>query len=75
MWNAGNNIFLLTLSIILLYFGLIYSTAHSSDLRASNDAGSDVSDLNEQSLMIEFDDTMNISNNTEDSVYGQVRRL
>ncbi|MGH9978180.1 MAG: hypothetical protein ACRD8Z_20470, partial [Nitrososphaeraceae archaeon] len=63
---------MLTLSIILSSFGLIYSTAHSSDLKASNDAGSDVSDLREQSL-IEFDDTMNISNNTEDSVYGQVR--
>jgi hypothetical protein len=73
MWNAGKNIFLLTLSIILSSFGLIYSSALSSDLRASNDIGSDGSDLQVQSLMIEFDDTKNISNNTEDSVYGQVR--
>jgi hypothetical protein len=32
-----------------------------------------VKDLIDESPMIEFDDTTNISNNTEDSVYGQVR--
>jgi hypothetical protein len=46
--------------------------AHPSDLRASNDSGSEVTDLINQSPLIEFDDTMNISNNTADSVYGQV---
>ncbi|MGA7370034.1 MAG: sialidase family protein [Nitrososphaeraceae archaeon] len=73
MWNAKNKVLLLILGVIISSAGLFYSITYLSDLRASNLPGSEVKDLMNQSLAIEFDDTMNISNNTEDSVYGQVR--
>ena len=73
MWKANNKIFLLTLGFVLSFISLICSITHSSDLRASFDGGSEVTDLMNQSLLIEFDNIKNISNNTEDSVYGQVR--
>lgn len=72
-WNAKNKVLLLTLGVITSSAGLFYSITYLSDLRASNLPGSEVNDLMNQSLVIGFDDTMNISNNTEDSVYGQVR--
>jgi hypothetical protein len=58
---------------MLSCIGLVCSIAQPLDLRASNDGGSNATNLIDQSPRIEFDDTMNISNNTEDSVYGQVR--
>jgi hypothetical protein len=64
---------MLTLGVIISSLGLFYSVNHPSDLRASNQAGPEVKDLMNQSLVIKFDDTRNISNNKEDSVYGQVR--
>lgn len=64
---------MLTLGFVLSSINLIYSITHSSDLRASSDGGSELTDLMNQSRLIEFDDIKNISNNTEDSVYGQVR--
>lgn len=73
MWNEKIKIFLLTLGIMISSVGMIYSLTHPFDLRASNDGGSEEPDLMNQSLLIEFEDTMNLSNNTEDSVYGQVR--
>jgi hypothetical protein len=72
MWNEKHKIFLVTLGIMISSVGLIYSLTHPLDLRASNDGGSEEPDLMNQSLLIEFEDTMNLSNNTEDSVYGQV---
>ena len=74
MWNANYKIFMLTLGFMYyLSFSLFCSITHSSDLRASFDGESEVTDLMNQSLLIKFDDIKNISNNTEDSVYGQVR--
>ena len=73
MWKAKYKIFLLTLGFVLSFISLICPITHSSDLRASFDGGSEVTDLMNQSLLIEFDNIKNISNNTEDSVYGQVR--
>ncbi|HZD36864.1 MAG TPA: sialidase family protein [Nitrososphaeraceae archaeon] len=43
------------------------------ELRASNDSRSELTDLTNQNPLVEFGKTVNISNNTEDSVYGQVR--
>jgi hypothetical protein len=73
MWNEKNKILLLASGIMISSVGLIYSLTHPLDVRASNDGGSEVTDLVNQSLQIKFEDTMNLSNNTEDSVYGQVR--
>jgi hypothetical protein len=42
-------------------------------MRAFSQTESGVKDLMNQSFAIEFEDTVNISDNTEDSVYGQVR--
>ena len=73
MWKAKYKIFLLTLGFVLSFISLICPISHSSDLKASFNGGSEVTDLMNQSLLIEFDNIKNISNNTEDSVYGQVR--
>jgi hypothetical protein len=73
MRTENNKIFLLVLGIMISSVGLIYSLTQLLELRASNDGGSEVTDLMNHSLRIEFEDTLNLSNNTDDSVYGQVR--
>ena len=71
--NKKNEVFSLAIGIILSSIGLVQALAHPLDLRASNDSESGAADLMNQSLLTEFDDTINLSNNSEDSVYGQVR--
>lgn len=73
MWKSNNKIFMLTLGVMITSIALFYSVNHPSDLRASNQAGSELNDQTNQSLEIKFDDTRNLSDNAEDSVYGQVR--
>ena len=72
MCNAKNEIFLLTLGIIISSIGLVSSLTLVLELKASSDMVSDSTHLTNQSLLIDFDDTLNLSDNTEDSVYGQV---
>ena len=64
---------MLTLGIIITSASLIYSLMYPLELRASNDSRSELTDLTNQNPLVEFGKTVNISNNTEDSVYGQVR--
>ena len=71
--NKKNEVSLLAIVIILSSIGLVQALANPLDLRASNDSESGAADLMNQSLLTEFDDTINLSNNSEDSVYGQVR--
>jgi hypothetical protein len=73
MCNAKNEIFFLTLGIIISSIGLVSSLTLVLELKASSDMVSDSTHLTNQSLLIDFDDTLNLSDNTEDSVYGQVR--
>jgi hypothetical protein len=72
MCNAKNEIFLLTLSVIISSIGLVSSLTLVLELKASSNMVSDSTHLTNQSLLIDFDDTLNLSDNTEDSVYGQV---
>ncbi|MGB7884353.1 MAG: sialidase family protein [Nitrososphaeraceae archaeon] len=72
MWNGKHKVSLLTLGIVVSYIGLIQTLTHPLDLRASNDGESGEVDLLNQSRLIEFDDIVNLTNNNEDSVYGQV---
>jgi hypothetical protein len=64
---------LLTVGIIISSASLVCSLIYPLELRASNDSRSELTDLMNQNPVLEFDDTINVSNNTEDSVYGQVR--
>ena len=73
MSMAKNEIFLLTLGSIISSIGLVSSLTLVLELKASSDMVSDSTHLTNQSLLIDFDDTLNLSDNTEDSVYGQVR--
>ncbi|MGC2309764.1 MAG: hypothetical protein WA461_15280, partial [Nitrososphaeraceae archaeon] len=61
---------MLTLGVVVSSIGLIQT--HPLDLRASNDGESEAVDLLNQNRLIEFDDIVNLTNNNEDSVYGQV---
>ncbi|MFY9965210.1 MAG: sialidase family protein [Nitrososphaeraceae archaeon] len=72
MWNGKHKVSLLTLGVVVSYIGLIQTLTHPLDLRASNDGESGEVDLLNQSRLIEFDDIVNLTNNNEDSVYGQV---
>jgi hypothetical protein len=73
MWNGKHKGSLLTLGVVVSSIGLIQTLAHSLDLEASNDGESEAAvDLMNQSRLIEFDDIVNLTNNSEDSVYGQV---
>ena len=73
MWNGKHKVSLLTLGVVVSSIGLIQTLTHSLDLGASNDGESEAAvDLMNQSRLIEFDDIMNLTNNSEDSVYGQV---
>jgi hypothetical protein len=58
--------------MIISSIGLIYVLIAPLDLRASNNDGPEVPEM-KNSLVTKFDDILNLSNNTEDSVYGQVR--
>jgi len=69
---AKNEIFLLTVGSIISSIGLVSSLTLVLELKASSDMVSDATRLTNQSLLIDFDDTLNLSDNTEDSVYGQV---
>jgi hypothetical protein len=72
MSMAKNEIFLLTVGSIISSIGLVSSLTLVLELKASSDMVSDATRLTNQSLSIDFDDTLNLSDNTEDSVYGQV---
>jgi hypothetical protein len=73
MWNGKHKVSLLTLGVVVSSIGLIQTLTHSLDLGASNDGESEAAaDLMNQSRLIEFDDIVNLTNNSEDSVYGQV---
>jgi hypothetical protein len=74
MWNGKQKVSLLTLGVVVSSIGLIQTLTHSLDLEASNDGESEAAavDLMNQSRLIEFDDIVNLTNNSEDSVYGQV---
>jgi hypothetical protein len=72
MWNGKHKISLLTLGVVVSSIGLIQMLTHPLDLRASNDGESEAVDLLNQSRLIEFEDIVNLTNNNEDSVYGQV---
>ena len=73
MWSGKHKVSLLTLGVVVSSIGLIQTLTHSLDLGASNDGESEAAvDLMNQSRLIEFDDIMNLTNNSEDSVYGQV---
>jgi len=74
MWNGKHKVSLLTLGVVVSSIGLIQTLTHSLDLEASNDGESEAAavDLMNQSRLIEFDDIVNLTNNSEDSVYGQV---
>lgn len=73
MWNGKHKVSLLTLGVVVSSIGLIQTLTHSLDLEASNDGESEAAVyLMNQSRLIEFDDIMNLTNNSEDSVYGQV---
>lgn len=72
MWNGKHKVSLFTLGVVVSSIGLIQTLTHSLDLGASNDGESEAVDLMNQSRLIEFDDIMNLTNNSEDSVYGQV---
>lgn len=72
MWNGKHKVSLLTLGVVVSSIGLIQTLTHPLDLRASNDGESGEVDLLNQSRLIEFDDIVNLTNNNEDSVYGQV---
>jgi len=73
MWNGKHKVSLLTLGVVVSSIGLIQTLTHPLDLRASK-GESEVVDLMNQSRLIEFDDVVNLTNNNEDSVYGQVGR-
>ena len=72
MWNGKHKVSLLTLGVVVSSIGLIQMLTHPLDLRASNDGESEAVDLLSQSRLIEFEDIVNLTNNSEDSVYGQV---
>ena len=72
MRTEHNRMFLLVLGIMISSAGLIYFLAQLLDLRAANDGVLKVMDPVNHSLRIGFEDTTNLSNNAEDSVYGQV---
>ena len=72
MWNGKHKISLLTLGVVVSSIGLIQMLTHPLDLRASNDGESEAVNLLNQSRLIEFEDIVNLTNNNEDSVYGQV---
>ena len=72
MRTEHNRMFLLVLGIMISSAGLIYFLAQLLDLRATNDGVLKVMDPVNHSLRIGFEDTTNLSNNAEDSVYGQV---
>ncbi|MGB7665103.1 MAG: hypothetical protein WBL67_20400, partial [Nitrososphaeraceae archaeon] len=73
MCNKKNEVSLLAIGIILSSIGLVQALSYPLELRASSDSESGAADLMNRSLLTEFDDTLNLSNNSEDSVYGQVR--
>jgi hypothetical protein len=64
---------LLTLGIVITSASLICALMYPLESRASNDSRSELTDSMDQNPRVEFNETMNISNNTQDSVYGQVR--
>ena len=72
MWNGKHKVSLVTLGVVVSSIGLIQTLTHPLDLRASNDGESEAVDLLNQSRLIEFEDIVNLTNNNEDSVYGQV---
>ena len=72
MWNGKHKISLITLGVVVSSIGLIQMLTHPLELRASNDGESEAVDLLNQSRLIEFEDIVNLTNNNEDSVYGQV---
>ena len=72
MWDGKHKVSLLTLGVVVSSIGLIQTLTHPLDLRASNEGESEAVDLMNQSRLIEFDDVVNLTNNNEDSVYGQV---
>jgi hypothetical protein len=72
MWDGKHKVSLLTLGVVVSSIGLIQTLTHPLDLRASNEDESEAVDLMNQSRLIEFDDVVNLTNNNEDSVYGQV---
>ena len=72
MRTEHNRMFLLVLGIMISSAGLIYFLTQLLDLRATYDGGLKVMDPVNHSLRLGFENTTNLSNNAEDSVYGQV---
>jgi hypothetical protein len=72
MRTKHNRMFLLVLGIMISSAGLIYFLTQLLDIQATSHTELKVTDLMNHSLRIGFEDTTNLSNNAEDSVYGQV---